>query len=455
MILAASTQRNIGFVIAAIVIVGFVLFVFFNLKEARAEVGAEVELAPNRKPYLSDEELENTKLNRSLFFSLIMLATIAVGLPMYWLAEPGRQENANSGVLRKAATRGEALFVANCQRCHNPGGVGGVAPFTLTDETAGKFVAQVQWTAPALTSVMTRFDETEVRYILNYGRGVMPPWGTIGGGPMTDQQITELIVYLRTIQDIGDEGEKKVQDAVMSGVLAMAKTDVLAFDPTLTPQVKAIAADEKTLADLQTEIDKPGTETFRKDLLTSAKATLQAKITAAKKKLDDEANAAAKVRVDTISKAPEGSPSQVIYGKYLFSNPASSGQYNCARCHTKGFSYNGATVTDKSGALLFPGGLIPGGGFFGPNLTNGVTKRQFETVATHDDFVTSGSKIGVKYGQYGQGSGRMPGFGARTEDNCQIPPDPGEGGPPIAACSYPAILTPEQIAAIVAYERSL
>ena len=75
MILAASTQRNIGFVIATIVIVGFVLFVFFNLKEARAEVGAEVELAPNRKPYLSDEELENTKLNRSLFFSLVMLAT--------------------------------------------------------------------------------------------------------------------------------------------------------------------------------------------------------------------------------------------------------------------------------------------------------------------------------------------------------------------------------------------
>jgi len=220
MILAASTQRNIGFVIATIVVVGFVLFVFFNLKEARDEVGAEVELAPNRKPYLSDEELENTKLNRSLLFSLVMLASIAVGLPMYWLAEPGRQQNATSGVLRKDATRGEALFEANCQRCHNPGGVGGVAPYTLTDEATGKFVAQVNWTAPALTSVMTRFDETEVRYILNYGRGVMPPWGTIGGGPMTDQQITELITYLRTIQNIGDDGQKKVQDEVMSGVTA-------------------------------------------------------------------------------------------------------------------------------------------------------------------------------------------------------------------------------------------
>ena len=455
MILAASTQRNIGFVIAAIVIVGFVLFVFFNLKEARAEVGAEVELAPNRKPYLSDEELENTKLNRSLFFSLVMLATIAVGLPAYWLAEPGRQTNATSGVLRKAATRGEALFEANCQRCHNPGGVGGVAPYTLTDEATGKFVAQVNWTAPALTSVMTRFDETEVRYILNYGRGVMPPWGTIGGGPMTDQQITELIVYLRTIQNIGDEGAKKVQDDVMSGVLTMAKADVLKEDSSLVAQSKVIATDEASLASIQAEIDKPTTEAFRKDLLTSSKAQLQTKITAAKKQLDTDATAAAKARVDTITKAPDGSPSQILYGKYLFSNPASSGQYNCARCHTKGFSYNGATVTKKDGTQLFPAGLIPGGGFFGPNLTNGVTKRQFEEPATHDDFITSGSKIGVKYGQYGQGSGRMPGFGPRTEDNCQIPPDPGEGGPPVANCVYPAILTTEQIAAIVAYERSL
>jgi mono/diheme cytochrome c family protein len=454
MIFAASTQRNIGFVIAAIVIVGFVLFVFFNLREARDEIGAEVELAANRKPYLSDEELENTKLNRSLLFSLVMLATIAVGLPAYWLAEPGRQENALNGVLRKDATRGQVLFEANCQSCHNPGGVGGVAPYTLTDEANGRFVAQVQWTAPALTSVFTRFDETEVRYILNYGRGVMPAWGTIGGGPMTDQEINELIVYLRTLQDVGDEGAKKVQDQVMAGVLEMAKADVLEENSALAAQVTAIAADEAQATALQAEIDRT-TETFRRDLLTTTKAQLQAKITAARAKLDSEADVAAQARVDTITRAPEGSPSQALYGKYLFSNPASSGQFNCARCHTKGWSYNGEDVEKRDGEPLFPSGLIPGGGFFGPNLTNGVTGRQFETSETHAAFITGGSQTGVRYGQYGQGSGRMPGFGTRAQASCEIPPDPGEGGAPVADCEYPAILTPEQIAAIVAYERSL
>jgi mono/diheme cytochrome c family protein len=455
MIFAASTQRNIGFVIAAIVIVGFVLFVFFNLREARHEIGSEVELAPNRKPYLPDEELENTKLNQSLLFSLVMLATIAVGLPAYWLAEPGRQENALNGVLRKDATRGEVLFESNCQSCHNPGGVGGVAPYTLTDEANGRFVAQVQWNAPALTSVYTRFDETEVRYILNYGRGVMPAWGTIGGGPMTDQQITELIVYLRTIQDVGEEGQKKVHDQVMAGVLQMAKADVLEENSLLAAQVTAIAADEATLESLQEEIDKPTTEAFRRDLLTSARTQLQAKITAAKKKLDEEADVAAQSRVDTVTKAPAGSPSQALYGEYLFNNPASSGQFNCARCHTKGWSYNGEEVENRAGEPLFPSGLIPGGGFFGPNLTNGVTTRQFETSETHQEFIAGGSQTGVRYGQYGQGSGRMPGFAGRTQASCEIPPHPGEGGAPVADCVYPDILTPEQIAAIVAYERSL
>ena len=75
---------------------------------------------------------------------------------------------------------------------------------------------------------------------------------------------------------------------------------------------------------------------------------------------------------------------------------------NCARCHTKGWSY---------GAPLIMGG----GGAFGPNLTNGVTLRQFPPlsggVAKHVEFVTTGSDFQKPYGTQGIGSGRMPGFG--------------------------------------------
>ena len=92
MLLAASTQRTIGFVILAIVFVGYVVYLILNSRSARDEVGSEIELAPNRKPYLEDEELEGSKLDKSLLAGLAMLALIGVGLPLYWLGEPGRHQ---------------------------------------------------------------------------------------------------------------------------------------------------------------------------------------------------------------------------------------------------------------------------------------------------------------------------------------------------------------------------
>ena len=92
----------------------------------------------------------------------------------------------------------------------------------------------------------------------------------------------------------------------------------------------------------------------------------------------------------------------------------------CARCHTKGWSYGDP-------------GPMGGGGAFGPNLTNGVTQRQFPPlgggVAKHVEFVTTGSDFQKTYGSQGIGSGRMPGFGQ--------------------------MLTARQIDEIVIYERGL
>ena len=62
---AASTPRTIGLVLAIIVAVGFAIYVLFNIRAGRKEIGAEVELAPNRKPYYDDETLETKRLDIS------------------------------------------------------------------------------------------------------------------------------------------------------------------------------------------------------------------------------------------------------------------------------------------------------------------------------------------------------------------------------------------------------
>ena len=78
-LIAASTQRQIGAVIAAIVLIAMVVYWIFNWIEGRNESGSEIELAANRKPGLSDEEMETKRLDLSLTVRTIPAVLTARG----------------------------------------------------------------------------------------------------------------------------------------------------------------------------------------------------------------------------------------------------------------------------------------------------------------------------------------------------------------------------------------
>jgi mono/diheme cytochrome c family protein len=103
------------------------------------------------------------------------------------------------------------------------------------------------------------------------------------------------------------------------------------------------------------------------------------------------------------------------YGEALFNLDLAGGAFSCARCHTGGYSYGD------------PG--EPGQGGLGWNLTGGSENAHFPNTEDMVEFVSGGSENGVGYGRQGQGSGKMPAFGA--------------------------MLTDEQIDAIVEYVRGL
>ena len=366
----ATAASAIGGVIAVVLIAGFVLAVIANMRRGKAEVGAELELAANRKPYLSDEELEGKKLDRTLGFGLVILVVIAITLPAYWLAEPGRQSGAVTKFKEEFVSRGQNIYnvKAQCTSCHGPAGVGGVKNYTLLNAN-GDFVAQVDWKAPALNTVLFRYSKDEVKYILNYGRQntPMPAWGAPGGGPLTDQQLDDVIAYLYSIQ--------------------------------------LSASDSQTA--VQTEIDtvcKPD---------AANNCTLYGTTDAAKWKTLGEA--------------------LFNLGEY---DAFASGAYSCARCHTQGWSYG------------MPG-VAGGGGALGSNLTGGSELRQFETKEQQQEFVSIGSELGKPYGKGGIGDGQMPGFGLNPS---AIDPKTAQAtGMTPAQTMY----TQDQIAAVVAYERSL
>ena len=228
----ASVQQNIAIVVAIVVVVGWLFWLLANIRRAKPEVGSEIELAPNRKPYLDDEQLEGPKLERALTWGLISLTIIGVGLPLYWLREPDRMAGAIENFEERAASEadlhgepvgGGKLFATteeggfNCAGCH--GGMqasGGVAEYTLTkpklnddgtpildeDGEPETTLEQVEWKAPALNTVLLRYSEEEVKYIITYGRRIspMPAWGIEGGGPLNEQQLDNLIRYMKSIQ---------------------------------------------------------------------------------------------------------------------------------------------------------------------------------------------------------------------------------------------------------------
>ena len=221
-VVLASTQSAIGWVIFAVLTIGFFTYLFINLRRAKPEVGSELELAANRMPYLPDEELEGRKLDRTLGFGLVLLVVIGLALPLYWLYEPARQSGAAEGQHQKFVKRGAELYEtgAQCVNCHGPEGVGGVASYTITS-SSGEYVKQVNWQAPALNNVLFRYSREEVLYILEYGRKntPMPAWGAAGGGPLTEQQLENIVDYLESIQLTADEANAAL-DAEIESVCA-------------------------------------------------------------------------------------------------------------------------------------------------------------------------------------------------------------------------------------------
>jgi mono/diheme cytochrome c family protein len=353
--MVALATTSIAWLIAAIIVIGWVVYAFLNARSARKELGSEIELAANRKPYYDDETLEGRRLELMQLLGVLLLVVIVIGLPLYWMFEPSRQAGATEGRDNRFVSWGAGLFDTtenggfNCAGCHGGmNGGGGAAAYNITDPATGE-VEAVSWAAPAVNTVFYRFDEDEVRFILVYGRPFSPmsPWGLEGGGPMNDQQIDTLIAYMKSIQ-IERENCGPGED-----------------DPQLCPS--------GTLpADIQADIQ-----------------------------------AAAQASVD------DGTYATI--GEALYNLELASGAYSCARCHTQGWSWGD------------PG--VPGQGAFGWNLTGGSVNAHFPNEQDMIDFIKSGSVLGARYGIQGQGSGRMPGFGA--------------------------MLTDEQITAIVEYVRSL
>lgn len=233
---------NIITVIAVVAGMAWLGILFISAIRGR---GGE-EVAPNLRPGIDDEVIETRRLEGGQKAAIAFSAFLAVSLPLYFLGEPARQQGFVDEFSAASIARGEQI-VADfaCFSCHGPEGSGGTTSYV--EKRSG---VTVSWVAPSLNDVFFRYDEDEVNYWVTFGRGntPMPPWGIPGGGPLNEEQVNDVVNYLRTIQVPQEQNLADVEPGINAALDALANADAT-VEGAILAQRQVVAQIESAEAD--------------------------------------------------------------------------------------------------------------------------------------------------------------------------------------------------------------
>ena len=190
------------FVFAAGLLILVALIV--GLTSARQRAQAVGGMPPSRRPGPTDEGLEGRLLENYQLAGVALTAFLAILLPFLYVREPARMRAAAATQQEESVVRGKETFQSFCARCHGLNATGGVVKRYVTPGVKNAKPTDVQ--APNLHQIWQRHTGQDVATVawetIQKGRPPtpMPTWGVRYGGPMNDQQITDLVNYLLSIQ---------------------------------------------------------------------------------------------------------------------------------------------------------------------------------------------------------------------------------------------------------------
>ena len=202
-----------------IVVVAFVLGALLLFRLATRPAKSRTEAVPAAlRPGDTDDVLESDRLGKIQRWGAIASVAFAVFITIYWVAEPGRMRSKELEFAKLSVERGHNYFhdeevvihgqliiPMHCSDCHGIDAAGGTNDYL--DPNIGE-VRTVQ--VPELRTIFARYPEppslTTRGFIfetIQRGRpGTdMPTWGNQFGGPLTDQQIDDIVNYLESIQE--------------------------------------------------------------------------------------------------------------------------------------------------------------------------------------------------------------------------------------------------------------
>lgn len=194
-------------VVSAIFLFFALIVVIGSAREKARQAGPSAP--PSRRPGPNDEALEGPLLERYQVAGVALTVFLAILLPFLYLREPARQRAAAEKELTESVRLGEATYEEFCMRCHGPGAQGGTVKRYVTPGVKGAKPTDVP--APDLREIHSRHPDENPGVVawdtIQKGRppSPMPTWGIRYGGPMNDQQITDIVNYLLSIQSDGKQ----------------------------------------------------------------------------------------------------------------------------------------------------------------------------------------------------------------------------------------------------------
>ena len=160
------------------------------------------DIPPAMEPGPSDPALETPLLQKLQGWGVLLVAFFVIWLPYNWLIEPSTNLKQEEMLRTQAIDRGrrsvelfseENQLGVGCVRCHGPElrgsviavGTGYAYPPDLTTICGGPSTGH-----PLIKSL------TDIKTVIEQGRGAMPSWSIRYQGALDDQQINDILNYL-------------------------------------------------------------------------------------------------------------------------------------------------------------------------------------------------------------------------------------------------------------------
>lgn len=123
-------------------------------------------------------------LDRYYTAGLVFMLVLVVAFPLYRLREPNLRSQAKTEQATEYQRIGDALFNQSCASCHGKNATGGAAP-TLNSK-----------------QFLSATTDSQAGLIITGGipGSAMSAWSQDYGGPLTDEQVRQLVTYLRSLE---------------------------------------------------------------------------------------------------------------------------------------------------------------------------------------------------------------------------------------------------------------